>query len=191
MGSVFIAGQALAQKVSIESLKAAGSGCPASSRPTGRLVHTDKDGLPDRLVVSFPSYVAKQGAGLSIANRRRNCAMVLLLNLPEGLQYRIASVRYHGHASLPVGASGLLQSDYDFPFASKIASFQATLRGPLKTDFHRQAQRQPQDLVWSPCHRDIPLVLRTQIVLSGPRTVSASLRATRHAYDLVWRHCGR
>ena len=58
-GSAFVGDHALADQVSIKSLTYAGSGCFPSSRVTGRLIDLDKDGLPDRLDLAFPNYVAK------------------------------------------------------------------------------------------------------------------------------------
>jgi hypothetical protein len=192
-GPLLIAAPALADtdRVSIRSLNFAGSGCAPQGSLTGRLVDFDQDGFPGSLSLGFSSYVARQGPGVSIVERRRNCNLVLSLNLPRGWQYAIRSVRYHGVASLPRSVSGLQQSTYQYPFASHAATLEATLQGPLMARFQRQDRLQPPEWVWSPCNQATPLNLRTQVLLTGPRSQFASLRAARHSYGLVWRRCTR
>jgi hypothetical protein len=190
-GPVLVATPALAEQVSIRSLVYAGSGCAPRVGLIGRLGGFDRNGFPQKLSLAFANYNARQGPGILLSERRRNCNLVLSLNLPGGWQYAIKSVRYQGFASLPPSVSALQQSAYEYPFVSGVATLESTLRGSFVARFQRDDSLLPREWVWSPCNRAMPLNLRTQIVLSGPRIRPANLRASTHNYGLIWRRCGR
>jgi hypothetical protein len=189
VGGALVASPASAEPVSIKKLAFAGSGCAPSEGLMARLADLDRDGLPERFNLAFSDYVAKLGPGSSILDQRRNCNLILSLNLPKGWQYTIRSVRYDGFASLPGGVRGLQQSTYQFLFASRPATLEDVLRGHFIGSFQRQDQLKPEEWVWSPCRVAIPLALRTQVLLLGPTTRSAILRATKQSYGLAWRRC--
>jgi hypothetical protein len=196
-GSAFVAGPVPAEEVAtrgvaITSLVYAGSGCPPRSGVTAVLVDLNNDRLPDRLRLNFPSsYNARQGPGIPIAERRRNCNLLVSLSVPAGKQFAIRAAIYRGVAGLPRGVLGLQQSVYQYPFATGDASLQTLIQGPFVGAYWRQETLDPKEWIWSPCRLSTPLNLRTQIFLSSLQRPGATLSVTRHVYELAWRSCSR
>jgi hypothetical protein len=182
-------------RISIKSLSFNGSGCPRSDTD-GDIIDTDDDGLPDTFFVLFESYIAAMGPGIPITEARKNCNIILVLDLPQGLQFSIVSVRYDGFASLESGVTGQQRSDYSFPlFGSRTATAQTLLRGPLGELYDRTDVLGIASLVWSPCGIDAPLNIRTQVKVYGPPHKSGRMDLDQtvgrmeHVYGFTWRRC--
>ncbi len=186
--------QAYADETYIMSLNFAGSGCnPADS--SADLYDVNMDGLPDQFVIYFSNYIAMQGPGLTIAERRKNCNVGVQLHLPFGYQFSIANVRYIGYADLPYGVRGRQKSTYEFPFYSNSVTLQSLIYGPYSGNYQRQDNLGISSVVWSPCGMNAPLNIRTQVALEGSMYPMASLTTdqmdgrVQQVYGLTWRAC--
>lgn len=191
---IFSASQALGDETYIRSLNFAGSGCnPVDS--SAELYDADANGLPEQFVVYFSNYIAQQGPGLTIAERRKNCNIGVQLHLPFGYQFSIANVRYIGYADLPYGVRGRQKSTYEFPFYSNAITLQTLINGPYVGGYQRQDNLGIASVVWSPCGMNAPLNIRTQVALEGSFYPMAFLTTdqidgrVRQVYGLTWRAC--
>ena len=189
-----VAQSAFADQTYIMNLNFAGSGCsPADS--SASLYDTNSDGLPDQFSIYFSTYVAQQGPGLTLAERRKNCNVGVQLHLPQGYQFSIANVRYIGYADLPAGVLGRQKSTYEFPFFSNSVTLQSVLPGPYTGGYERTDNLGISSVVWSPCGLNTPLNIRTQVALEGASLPRAALTTdqidgrVRQVYGLVWRAC--
>lgn len=186
--------QAYADETYIMSLTFAGSGCnPTDS--SAELYDADANGLPEQFVVYFSNYIAQQGPGLTIAERRKNCNIGVQLHLPAGYQFSVANVRYIGYADIPRFVLGKQRSTYEFPFYSNAVTLQTTIPGPYTGGYSRQDNLGISSVVWSPCGMNAPLNIRTQVALEGSMYPMAMLTTdqidgrVRQIYGLTWRSC--
>jgi hypothetical protein len=191
---VFYAGYAAADETYIMNLNFAGSGCNPEDSDAA-LYDANLDGLPEQFVVYFSNYVAQQGPGLTIAERRKNCNIGVQLHLPYGYQFSIANVRYLGYAEIPYGVRGRQKSTYEFPFYSNAVTMQTLLHGPFSGNYSRQDNLGITSIVWSPCGMNAPLNIRTQVALEGSMYPMAMLTTdqidgrVQQVYGLTWRAC--
>jgi hypothetical protein len=153
------------------------------------------DGLPDQFEILFDKYIAQQGSGVPIVQRRRNCNISVGLHLPQGWQFSIANVRYFGYADLPEGVQGQQRSDYQFINYTGTITLQTILDGPYTDNYERQDNLGIESVVWSPCGLEAPLNIRTQVALSGPSNLPAAMTTDQitgtvsQIYGLTWRRC--
>jgi hypothetical protein len=182
-------------RVFIKDLLFNGSGCSPDSTESF-LEDVDQDGLPDQFGVLFNgAYTAQQGPGFTSADRRKNCTITLLLHIPQGFQYSVASVLYTGFADLPARITGRQTSAYRFPLASRRVNFDTTIRGAFTGNYERQDDVGISSVIWSPCGLDAPLSILTQVFLSGNIIPPASMTLdtvdgkVKQIYGLVWRPC--
>lgn len=189
--------------ISIKSLTFNGSGC-RNSNTTGEIIDVDPDdNLPDTFVVLFSEYIAARGPSIDIRESRKNCNIFLVLDIPQGIQFGIFSVRYDGFAFLESGVTGQQRSDYSFPlFGTRTATAQTILRGPYGTHapplgelYDRTDVLPIGDIVWSPCGVDAPLNIRTQVRVygqpfqAGLMTLDQAIGRVKHEFGFSWRRC--
>ena len=76
---------------------------------------------------------------------RKNCQLNLIVHVPAGFTYAIASVDYRGFASLQRGASGMEKASYYFQGSPSTASRTHPFNGPLRRQLagHRRAPTGP------------------------------------------------
>jgi len=94
--------------ITIQSVKYAGSGCPAGS--VASTLSNDKT----LLTLAFDTYVAQSGQGIKTAENRKNCNLILQLKYPSGYQYSLFTADYRGFASIGAGSTGTVKSTYFF-----------------------------------------------------------------------------
>jgi len=183
------------EPIFIEKISFGGSGCSLADS-SGELSDTNDDGVPDGFAVFFKNYIAQQGPGISLAQRRRNCNILVQVHLPQGFQFSIASAKYSGYADLPRGVSGQQESAYQFPlFSPSSITLGTYLRGPYADNYYRTDTLGLASLVWSPCGVSAPLNIRTQIALTGNSTLPAAITSGdefgkgQQIYGLQWRQC--
>jgi hypothetical protein len=196
LGTMLSSGQARADTpVFISNLLFNGSGCNALDSAAD-LMDTNDDGLKDSFIIIFSNYIAQQGKGIPISDRRKNCNISVGLVLPQGYQFTIADVDYQGFADVPKDVSGWQVSTYQFVFWSRPVTLQSRIRGPFQGTYSISDTLGLGSLIWSPCGREVPLNIRTQVFLSGDASKAASMTTdqisgrVRQVYQFKWRRCG-
>jgi hypothetical protein len=192
-GTVLASSQALADDdpVYITKLIYNGTGCPLGSVASALSVSP----RPTQFTLLFDSYVAVQGPGIPISERRKNCSITVGLHIPQGYQFTIAQVQYTGHLDLSYGVTGWQRSDYQFPFFSKVRTLMSSFPGPSVKDYLFTDTLPLETWVWSPCGHEHPLSIRTQIYMTGPWWHPSSMTTdtidglVKHVYGLKWRRC--
>ncbi|MBA3489680.1 MAG: DUF4360 domain-containing protein [Longispora sp.] len=182
------------EKVGIEVVKVAGSGCPAHT--TAVAISPDNSAF----TLTYSKYLAQVGNGAPAVESRKNCHLDLRVNVPQGYTYAITGTDYRGFASLQTGAVGIHEASYFFqggpPPAAKITSF----RGAYNDNWQVSHQVDIDALVYAPCGEQRNFNINTQLrVMAGS---SDSRKATsfmamdsadssvKTVYRFTWKHCG-
>ncbi|MGO4757987.1 DUF4360 domain-containing protein, partial [Streptomyces sp. 2MCAF27] len=85
-----------------------GSGCPAGTAAVA--VSPDNTAF----TVTYSDYLAQVGKGSKPTDFRKNCQLNLVVHVPQGFTYAIASVDYRGYAHLEKGATSVEKASYYF-----------------------------------------------------------------------------
>jgi hypothetical protein len=195
VGVALCAGTAMAQDahpeyVKVRSISYAGSGCPAGS--------VAQNIAPDAkaFTLLFDQYVAEVGPGVPLTASRKNCAVAVDLDFPNGWSYSILDVDYRGFYELEAGVTAEQKSSYYFQGDAKTAALTTTVRGPITKDYHIRDSLGLEALVWSPCHLSRALNINTQVRAAaasrfarGLITLDSIDGTLTHVYGLRWRRC--
>ncbi len=95
-------------KIVIKVATVNGSGCPAGTAAVA--VSADNTAF----TVTYSDYIAQVGGSSDPTAARRNCQLSLLVHVPQGFTYAIASADYRGFAALRPGARGTERASYYF-----------------------------------------------------------------------------
>lgn len=175
----------------IRGMSHAGSGCPAGT--------VAQNLAPDlkAFTLLFDSYIAEAGPGISFAQSRKNCQILLDMNFPQGWSFSIFKVDYRGYANLDRRVTGIQKSTYYFQGQRLGPSFQTSLRGPFDNDYSRRDTLGVSALVWSPCGAQRALNINTQVRINNRRnrggqglmTLDSIDGQVKHIYGIRWRRC--
>jgi uncharacterized protein DUF4360 len=136
-----------------------GSGCPYGTAAVSA--------APDEseFKVTYDQYTASAGDGASPINFRKNCQFNVLVSVPPGWTYGIASQRYRGFVKLGPGARAVIQTSYYFSGLSGTYRQGHPLSGPVSTSY--VFDDRPPVIRWVPCH------------FAGTVNVNTSLQVSR------------
>lgn len=178
-------------QVWIESVKWAGTGCPAGS--VARTLSNDKQ----TLTLMFDSYIASIGPGITIKEAYKNCQLNIKLRIPQGYAYTIHRTQYRGYTQLDKGVTATQKSIYYFAGDTKQWSAQSTYVGPYAADYHFWDTIPKETLVWCKCGATTSLNINTSLRLQSPNSkVYAGLITTDsiehkvfHTLGIQWKKC--
>ncbi|MFF5923608.1 DUF4360 domain-containing protein [Streptomyces flavochromogenes] len=169
-----------------------GSGCPLGTAAIA--VSEDNTAF----TVTYSEYLAQVGGGSSPTAARRNCQLNLLVHVPQGFTYAIASADYRGYASLQRGASSTEKASYYFQGSPNTASRTHTFRGPYEDNWQATDDTDWAQLVWAPCgvqrNFNINTELRVNAGTSSPgatsyMTMDSTDGDISTVYHLAWKEC--
>ncbi|GGR40225.1 DUF4360 domain-containing protein [Streptomyces netropsis] len=182
-------------KIVIEIATVNGSGCPAGTAAVA--VAPDNTAF----TVTYSDYLAQVGVGSKPTDFRKNCQLNLIVHVPQGFTYAIASADYRGFASLESGAVGTQKASYYFQGSSATTPSSHAFRGPYKDNWQANDRVPVGALVWAPCGEkrnfNINTELRVGAGSSDPsRTTSfMTMDSTdgdiNTVYHLSWKECPR
>jgi hypothetical protein len=115
----------VAGAITVEVIAANGSGCA----PGTASVVSNGDDTGFR--VRYRDFVAEAGGSAGVVERRKNCQLGVLVNIPDGWTVAIASANYRGKAALRSGATALQRTSYYWQGSSATERKDATFTGPL------------------------------------------------------------
>lgn len=139
-----------AQSVIIRGVRLTGSGCSeasasASITPDGQL-----------LSVLFDNYSAEIGIGSQNPNAtsiKKDCRVLIDVDVPFGYQYAIEQTEYRGFAALPASAYGFHRFTQVIPNQRVPSLREAQLRGPLSGNYEVRVMQKPGRSPFSNCNQ--------------------------------------
>ncbi|GGQ73509.1 hypothetical protein GCM10010166_49460 [Couchioplanes caeruleus subsp. azureus] len=175
-------------RITIRLVTANGSGCPLGTTTVAPFA--DNEGF----TVTYSSYIAQGGGGVSPAENRKNCQLAVEARVPQGFTYAIAEVTYRGFMQLERYATGLQKASYYFAGNTSTAEVQRSFNGP-KTDNWTVTHR-AESYVWAPCSTIRNININSELRVSGRSSTPTSIMtmdstdaSVSTIYRFVWRNC--
>ncbi|MFE9254211.1 DUF4360 domain-containing protein [Streptomyces sp. NPDC006879] len=179
-------------KIVINVATVNGSGCPQGT--TAVAVSEDNTAF----TVTYSDYLAWVGANADPTAFRKNCQLNLVVHVPQGFTYAIASADYRGFASLQAGASGVEKASYYFQGSPTTATATHSFGGPYNDNWQATDTTDWSQLVWAPCgvlrNFNINTELRVNAGTSPPGSTSFMTMDSTDGdistiYHLAWKRC--
>ncbi len=181
-------------KIVIEVATVNGSGCPLGTAAVA--VSADNTAF----TVTYSDYLAQAGGGADPTAFRKNCQLNLIVHVPQGFTYAIASVDYRGYASLQPGAKGVEKASYYFQGSPNTASKTHEFKGAYHDNWQATDSTDWAQLVWAPCGErrnfNINTELRVDAGTSDPAkasfmTMDSTDGDISTVYHMAWKECPR
>ncbi|MFD9894092.1 DUF4360 domain-containing protein [Amycolatopsis sp. NPDC059027] len=180
------------EKITLDIRTINGSGCPAGTATAAADVAPDNTSF----TVYYKNFKARAGDGAPATDFRKNCQINVLVHVPQGFTYAIASVSYRGFAHLENGAKGLEQANYYFTGTSPTARIAHPLNGPFHGAW--EMTDTADVLVYAPCAEErnlnINAELRVNADAAAANSVSYIEMDSEHGsvdtiYHFSWKRC--
>ena len=175
--------------VTLKDVIYAGTGCPIGS------LNTRLAGDLNSISLEFDSLAALAGPGVPFSLSRKNCQIMLDLQVPAGISYSVVDVDLAGYARLDEGAAGLQKTSYYFRGQREAGAFITEFEGGIDSDYRVQNSIPLSDRIWSPCGESRALNINTQVRVrthgeqSAVLTVDTLNARVNHVYGLEFRRC--
>jgi hypothetical protein len=178
--------------ITIEKLKANGSGC----RPDTTAIDVSPD--EEAFSISYSTYIAFAGNGSKPKDQRKDCGITIRLNVPQHWTYAIASVDYRGYAQLDRNASTVLDVRYKFQGHGPQTTRQHPFATVMADNWQVTDVIRGEDRVFGPCGRDRKFDIDTELRIDAPNgpntpisfiamdTTDGEFSST---YRLAWKKC--
>ncbi|MER0245636.1 DUF4360 domain-containing protein [Streptomyces sp. HSW2009] len=179
-------------KIVIELATVNGSGCPKGSAEVA--VSPDNTAF----TVTYSKYLARVGGDSDPTEFRKNCQLSLIVYVPSGFTYAIASADYRGYTSLQPGATGQEKASYYFQGSPDTAAISHNFKGPQNDNWQATDETDWGQLVWAPCgarrNFNINTELRVNAGTSDPKktsfmTMDSTDTDINTVYRLAWKQC--
>ncbi|MEU2154578.1 DUF4360 domain-containing protein [Streptomyces sp. NPDC019396] len=179
-------------KIVIEIATVNGSGCKEGTAAVA--VSPDNTAF----TVTYSDYLAKVGGNADPTDFRKNCQLNLIVHVPSGFTYAVASADYRGYAALQRGASAIQKASYYFQGSPDTAARNHSFVGPYDDNWQATDTTEWGQLVWAPCgvkrNFNINTELRVKAGTSSPSQVSfMTMDSTdgeiNTVYRLAWKEC--
>lgn len=182
-----------ADKIVIDLVTVNGSGCPDGTAAVA--VSPDNTAF----TVTYSAYLAQVGVGALPTDWRKNCQLNLIVHVPAGFTYAIASTDYRGFASLEPGATGVEKAGYYFQGSPLTNYATHSFAGAYADDWSATDVNQIAELVWAPCgalrNFNINTELRVVAGTSNVKTATSFMAmdstdtAFSTTYHFAWQQC--
>ncbi|WP_228974174.1 DUF4360 domain-containing protein [Streptomyces sp. DH12] len=180
-------------KIVIEIATVNGSGCPAGTAAVA--VAPDNTAF----TVTYSQYLAQVGVGSKPTDFRKNCQLNLVVHVPHGFTYAVASADYRGYAHLERGASAIQKASYYFQGSPDTAARQHPFNGPYDNNWQATDQTDWGQLVWAPCGVKRNFNINTELRVNAGTSDTAKTNSfiamdstdgdIRTVYRLAWKEC--
>jgi hypothetical protein len=181
------------QQITADVVTVNGSGCPAGTASVA--VSPDNTAF----TVTYSNYLAQVGVGALPTDFRKNCQLSLLIHVPAGFTYAIASADYRGFAALEKGATGYQRANYYHQGSPATASSIHTWAGAFSDDWHATDVTDVASLVYAPCGVERNFNVNTELrVMAGSSdtknatsfmTMDSTDGAFSTVYHFAWQKC--
>ncbi|MFH9015241.1 DUF4360 domain-containing protein [Streptomyces sp. NPDC017943] len=179
-------------KIVIKVATVNGSGCPQGTAAVA--VSEDNTAF----TVTYSDYLAQAGGNSDPTAFRRNCQLNLIVHVPSGFTYAIASADYRGFAALQRGASATQRASYYFQGSSSTAYRNHPFSGPYNDNWQATDETDWAQLVWAPCGVQRNFNINTEIrVNAGTQSADKVSFMTMDStdgdistvYHMAWKEC--
>ncbi|MFD8915629.1 DUF4360 domain-containing protein [Streptomyces sp. NPDC059575] len=179
-------------KIVIDVATVNGSGCPQGTAAVA--VSPDNTAF----TVTYSDYLAQAGGGSDPTAFRKNCQLNLIVHVPQGFTYAIASADYRGFLSLQPGASATQKASYYFQGSPSTASRTHPFSGAYNDDWQATDTTDWAQLIWAPCgvqrNFNINTELRVNAGTTSPGKVSFMTMDSTDGdistvYHMAWQQC--
>ncbi|MFE1443571.1 DUF4360 domain-containing protein [Streptomyces sp. NPDC058739] len=179
-------------KIVIDVATVNGSGCPAGTAAIA--VSEDNTAF----TVTYSEYLAQAGGNSAPTAFRKNCQLNLIVHVPQGFTYAIASADYRGFASLHPGASAVQRASYYFQGSSQTAFKNHPFNGAYNDNWQATDVTDWAQLVWAPCgvqrNFNINTEIRVNAGTTSPDKVSFMTMDSTDGdistvYHMAWKEC--
>ncbi|MER6317660.1 DUF4360 domain-containing protein [Streptomyces sp. NPDC001581] len=179
-------------RIVIEVATVNGSGCPKDTAEVA--VSQDNTAF----TVTYSQYLAQVGGGAPPTAARKNCQLNLIVHVPHGFTYAIASADYRGYASLAPGAKATEKASYYFQGSPDTAARTHNFSGPQEDNWQATDVTDWAQLVWAPCGVQRNFNINTELrVTRGTSSPSSTSYMTMDStdgsintiYHLAWKQC--
>lgn len=179
-------------KIVIDVATVNGSGCPQGTAAVA--VSPDNTAF----TVTYSAYLAQAGGNSDPTAFRRNCQLNLIVHVPQGFTYAIASADYRGFASLQRGATATQKASYYFQGQPDTTTKTHPFSGPLNDDWQATDSTDVAQLVYAPCgvlrNFNINTELRVNAGTASPGKVSFMTMDSTDGdisttYHMAWKPC--
>ncbi|MER8010949.1 DUF4360 domain-containing protein [Streptomyces sp. NPDC101209] len=179
-------------KIVIDVATVNGSGCPAGTAAVA--VAPDNTAF----TVTYSQYLAQAGGNSDPTAFRKNCQLNLIVHVPQGFTYAVASADYRGFLSLQPGASATQKASYYFQGSSNTVPKTHPFSGSYNDDWQATDSTDWAQLVWAPCgvqrNFNINTELRVNAGTSNPGKVSFMTMDSTDGdistvYHMAWKEC--
>ncbi|MBJ7903540.1 DUF4360 domain-containing protein [Streptomyces sp. NPDC003656] len=179
-------------KIVIDVATVNGSGCPQGTAAVA--VSPDNTAF----TVTYSDYLAQAGGTSDPTAYRKNCQLNLVVHVPQGFTYAIASADYRGFLSLQPGASATQKASYYFQGSSSTVARTHPFSGAYNDDWQATDTTDWAQLVWAPCgvrrNFNINTELRVNAGTTSPGKVSFMTMDSTDGdistvYHLAWQQC--
>ncbi|WP_406353539.1 DUF4360 domain-containing protein [Streptomyces sp. NBC_01635] len=179
-------------KIVIKVATVNGSGCPQGT--TAVAVSEDNTAF----TVTYSDYLAQAGGASDPTASRKNCQLSLIVHVPQGFTYAIASADYRGFAALQPGATGTQRASYYFQGSPNTEYRSHPFAGPYDDNWQATDTTDWAQLVYAPCgvqrNFNINTELRVGVGTSSPGKVSFMTMDSTDGdisttYHMAWKEC--
>lgn len=139
-----------AQSVVVRGVRLTGSGCQESSANAS----ITSDG--QFLSLLFDNYAAEIGIGSQNPNLtqiKKDCRVMIDVDVPFGMQYAIEMTEYRGFAALPASAWGYHRFTQVIANQMPPSMREAQLRGPVSGNYEVRVAQKPGRSPYSTCNK--------------------------------------
>jgi hypothetical protein len=203
-------GTILALSLSVPAAAGTGDEAPANAVPSGNITvevvanngsgcapgtaSVSADANRTGFRVRYHDFIAEAGGSAATTDRRKNCQMSILVTVPAGWTFAIASVNYRGRARLLSGASGLHRTTYYWQGESRSDSTEQEFTGPFSGFW--STQDVAPVLVYSDCGAERILNVNTELRVDAGTSTGRSSMSMRTAegdvdtlFNIQWAQC--
>jgi len=177
-------------RITVNVVTVNGSGCKAGTAAVA--VSPDNTAF----TVTYSDFLAQAGSGTGPTDFRKNCQLVLQVNIPQGFTYGIAAADYRGYANLKRGATGTEKASYYFQGNSATASRTHSFYGPSDDNWQATDSTDVSEIVYQPCGEkrmfNVNAELRVYAGGSGATsfmTMDSTDGGVSTVYHFSWKHC--
>ncbi|GAA0641211.1 DUF4360 domain-containing protein [Streptomyces thermocarboxydovorans] len=178
-------------KIVIKVATVNGSGCPQGAAAVA--VSEDNTAF----TVTYSDYLAQAGGDSPPTAFRKNCQLSLIVHVPQGFTYAVASADYRGFASLQKGATGTQRASYYFQGSPNTEYRSHPFSGPYENNWQATDETDWAQLVWAPCgvqrNFNINTELRVNPGTARDKVSFMTMDSTdgdiSTIYHLAWKQC--
>jgi hypothetical protein len=180
-------------KIVIEIATVNGSGCPLGTAAVA--VAPDNTAF----TVTYSDYLAQVGVGAEPTDFRKNCQLNLVVHVPHGFTYAVASADYRGYAHLAPGASAVQRASYYFQGSPDTATRTHPYKGPYDNNWQATDSTDWGQLVWAPCGVKRNFNINTELRVNAGTSDTSKTNSfiamdstdgdIKTVYRLAWKEC--